>query len=79
MARMRQTLGGRRSHGSPKANLGQETHSRVARGQPRAGDAITTRSRPKPQVGYVVMPRPRPTSDERCSHVSPEANPRRET
>jgi hypothetical protein len=58
-------LGGRRSHGSPEANLGRETQSRLARGQPRAGDVVTTR--------------PMLTSGGRHSHGSSEANPGRET
>jgi hypothetical protein len=34
MPHPRPTLGGRRSHASPEANLGQEMQSRLARGQP---------------------------------------------
>jgi hypothetical protein len=44
---------------------GRETQSCLSHGQPRAGDAVTTR--------------PRPTPGGRCSHDSPEANLGRET
>jgi hypothetical protein len=57
----RKRPGGRRSHVSLMVNPGRETQSRLARGQPRAGDAVTTR--------------PRPTSGGRHSHNSSEANP----
>jgi hypothetical protein len=46
MARLRPSLGGRSSHGSLEGGLGQETHSRLTRGQPRVGDTVTARSRP---------------------------------
>jgi hypothetical protein len=46
MTCLRPSLGGRRSHHSPEANLGQEMQSRLARGQPQAGNAATTHSRP---------------------------------
>jgi hypothetical protein len=61
MTRPRPTPCRRRSHDSPKTILGQEMQSRLARGQPRAGDAVTTRARPTP--------------GGRRSHDSPEANP----
>jgi hypothetical protein len=44
--RPRTTSGGRGSHDSPEAKNGWETQSRLARGHQRAGDAVTTRSRP---------------------------------
>jgi hypothetical protein len=47
MTRPRPTSGRRRIHDSPEANPGWETHSRPARGQPRAGDTIMARSRTK--------------------------------
>jgi hypothetical protein len=65
----RPTPGRIRSHDSPEANLGLETQSRPARGQPRAGDAVMTRS-----AGDAVTTRPRPTPGGRHSHDSPEAN-----
>jgi hypothetical protein len=49
---------GRCSHASCEAALGPETQSRLARGHPRAGDAVTTR--------------PRPTTGGRHSHDSPD-------
>jgi hypothetical protein len=57
--------GKRCSHGSPEANLRRETQVHLARGQPRAGDAVTAR--------------PKPTSGGRCSHDSPDVTPGRET
>jgi hypothetical protein len=65
MARLRPTLGGRRSHASPEANLGRETHSRFARGQPWAGEGVTAR--------------PRQTLGGRHIHGSLEANLGQET
>jgi hypothetical protein len=70
--------GGRCSHGSleialgrdnaftarPRPSLGWETQSRLARGQPRARDAVTLRMRP--------------TLGGRHSHASPKAALRRE-
>jgi hypothetical protein len=61
-------LGGRHSHDSLEANPsdsykvipGRETQSRLARGQPQAGDVITTRPRPNSGGGGI--------------HDSPEAN-----
>jgi hypothetical protein len=44
------------------------------RGQPQAGDAITTH-----RVGDIVTTRPRPTLGGRCSHDLSEAHPGRET
>jgi hypothetical protein len=70
----RATSDGRRSHDSPKAIPGQETQSRLVRGQPRAGDIVTTR----PRVGDMLMTRPMPTLGRRCSHDSLEANLGRE-
>jgi hypothetical protein len=80
--------GSRRSHDLPEANPEQQTQSRLARGQPRAGVVVTTRfraedtitTRPRqPQVGDAVTTRPRPTLGGRRSHDSPEANRERET
>jgi hypothetical protein len=62
MTRPRPSSGERRSHDSPEANPGRETQSRLARGQPRAGDAVTTR--------------PRPTSGGRRNQDSPRGQTR---
>jgi hypothetical protein len=80
------------SHDSPEVGLGRETQLRVARGQPRGGDAVTARPRPTPggrrthgsfeaTLGRenTVTAHPRPTLGGRCSHGLLEANPRRET
>jgi hypothetical protein len=56
---------GRHSHGSPEANLGWKTKSRLTRGHRRAGDAVTTH--------------PRLTLGGRRSHGSPEDNLERTT
>jgi hypothetical protein len=63
---------------SPDAILGRETQSRLARGQPRAGDTVTARPRPL-REGDAVTPHPRPTSGGRRSHASPVAILGRET
>jgi hypothetical protein len=69
MTRLRPTPDRRRSHDSPEANLGRETQSRLARGQPRIGDAITAHSRPN--LGRETQSRlTRPTLDRRRSHGS---------
>jgi hypothetical protein len=39
--RPRPSLGETRSHGSPKGGLGRETQSRLVRGQPTSGEAVT--------------------------------------
>jgi hypothetical protein len=41
-SRPKLALGGRSSHDSPGAGSGREKQSRLTRGQPRAGDAVTT-------------------------------------
>jgi hypothetical protein len=60
MTRLRPSSSRRRSHDLPKAIFGWEAQSPLARGQPRAGDAVTTRTRP--------------TSSGKRSHDSLEAN-----
>jgi hypothetical protein len=60
MARLRPISSERRNHASLEANLGWETQSRLARGQPRARHAVTTHSRPSPGGKH--------------SHHLPEAN-----
>jgi hypothetical protein len=62
--RPRPSPSGKGSHDSPKAIPKRDTQSRLARGQPWAGDAVTTH--------------PRPTSDGRRSHDSPESFPGQE-
>jgi hypothetical protein len=57
--------GGIRSHDSLEAILERERLSRIAQGQARMGDAVTTR--------------PRPTSGGRHNHDSSEAKPGQET
>jgi hypothetical protein len=61
--------------------------SRLTRGQPRAGDAVTARPRPtpggrrsqlvrgQPQVGDAIMARLRPTLNEEHIFDSPEGGP----
>jgi hypothetical protein len=75
----------RRSHASPEDTLRRGTQSLLARGHPRAGEAIKARLRhPRvgdavalaqghPRAGDTVMPRPRPTLGGRCNHDLPEA------
>jgi hypothetical protein len=80
--------GGTGSHDLPKAIPGRETQSRLARGQPRAREAVTTRpghpragdavtTRPWPSSGgrrsHDSLTRPRPTPGGRHSHDTPEA------
>jgi hypothetical protein len=64
MTHPRPTLGGRRSHDTPEANLGRVTQSWLARRQH--------------WTSSTFFPRPRPIPGERRSHDSPEAIPRRE-
>jgi hypothetical protein len=52
--RPRPTLGGRRSLGSPMANLGRETRSRFNQGQPRARDIVEACSRLTPDEQRIV-------------------------
>jgi hypothetical protein len=71
------TSSGRRSHGMLEANLGRETQSRLARGQPRPRDVVTARTRPTParrlsHGSFEVTLR-----WERC-HASPEVDLGRE-
>jgi hypothetical protein len=61
----RPTPGGRCSHDPSEGNPGLERHLRLARGQPRVGDAVMTRS-----TGDAIMTRLRPTSDGKHSHES---------
>jgi hypothetical protein len=77
MTRPRPTSSGRHSHDSPETNTGRETQSRLARGQPRAVDAVTTRSRPTLRERDAVTARPRPTPYKQRISDSPETNPGR--
>jgi hypothetical protein len=63
MTRPRPTMGGRGGHDSSEANLGRETQSRLAQGQPRVGDTVTTRPRPT-RAGDAVTTHPRTTLSE---------------
>lgn len=56
-ARPRPPSSGRRSHASCEATLGPETQLRLARGHPRAGDAVTIAQR-QPRAGDTVMTHP---------------------
>jgi hypothetical protein len=67
---------GRYSHDSPEANHGWERRSRLIRGQPRAGDTVTTRPRPTPG-GRHGNDSPEANPGGRCSHDSSEDNPER--
>ena len=60
-----------RIHESPEANLGQETQTRLARGQPRAEHAVTTRGHPRARD--AVPARQRPTSDKQRNSDSPDS------
>jgi hypothetical protein len=59
MTHPRPSLSGTGSHDPPEAILRRDRQSRLARGQPPVGDAVTTQPRPSP--GWTV------------SHDSPEA------
>jgi hypothetical protein len=74
------------SHDSPDANTDREMESRLTRGNPRAGDAVTTHLRPprgetqsrlargQLHAGDVGTTRPRPPPGGRHSHDSPVDN-----
>jgi hypothetical protein len=53
MVRPRPTPGGRHNNGSLEANLGRETQSRCARGQPPVGDATQSREGNIPAFGLA--------------------------
>jgi hypothetical protein len=61
MTHLRPSSGGRYSRESPKAKLGWQTQSRLARGQFRARQEVTTH--------------PEPTPGGRCSNDSLKATP----
>jgi hypothetical protein len=63
--------GRRHIHESPEATLGQETQTRLARGQPRAEHAVTTRGHPRARD--TVPARQRPTSDKQRNSDSPDS------
>jgi hypothetical protein len=71
MARPRLTPGRRHIHGSPKANLGREKESCLARGKPWAGDTFTVRSRPTLGRRRSHGSLEAKTSSGRRSHASP--------
>jgi hypothetical protein len=94
MAHRRPTSGGRRSHGSLEGHLGQETQSRLIRGQPRVGNAVTAHLRLTPGgrrshglhkgfLGREMQSSVAMASSggrrSHASHASPEAIHRRET
>ena len=58
---------------SARPRVGETVKNRLV------GDAITILTRGQPRAGDAVTTRPRPTLGGRCSHDSPAANPGRET
>jgi hypothetical protein len=67
---LRQAAHFRLTRGHLQRSSGWETQSQLARGQPRAGDAITTR--PRPTSGGRQSRLARQASGGRRSHGSPE-------
>jgi hypothetical protein len=76
-SRSRPPLGGRCGSVSPEAISRRDTFFRLARGQPRSGDAVLTR--PNPALGGGSShDSPKPALGGRCSRDLPEADLERE-